>query len=206
MSTSASETLRDHQKRIARERILDAAAEAILANGLSDLSVPAVAEAAGVSLRTVYNYFETKDALIDGIGALAEERLDQAGAIDVVEDLDDLGEAIKTNWPLFASLGTLGDAWSIVRVTRALARGTSAVPNLNTGLDAAIRRALAAELTPPLDEDQVEAVFLLLRGILSSDAFYRMRQSGVGPDESAATTAWALRVLLTALRNDDRPF
>lgn len=200
------ETLRQEQKRLARERIVDAAAAAIAEHGLADLSVPAVAEAAGVSLRTVYNYFESKDALLRGLGEVARERVTAMGAIDQAPEMSRIGPAVRTNWPLFAALGTLGDAWSVVRISGALARGQSSIGSANTDIDVAMRTWLAEELGADLDEAQREALFVLLRGIVASEAFYRMRQYGVAADEAAEVSAWAFEVLNRALLSGDRPF
>jgi AcrR family transcriptional regulator len=47
-----------------RDRIARATAEVMLREGPAGLSFPAVAEEAGVSLRTVYRHFPNKDALV----------------------------------------------------------------------------------------------------------------------------------------------
>lgn len=54
-----------------RAAVLKAAADAFLRNGFTVTSMDAIAEAAGVSKRTVYNHFPSKDALFD---ALIEEK------------------------------------------------------------------------------------------------------------------------------------
>jgi AcrR family transcriptional regulator len=48
----------------ARDAILDAAGELVLARGVQDVSVDAVAETAGVSKATIYRWWPTKDALV----------------------------------------------------------------------------------------------------------------------------------------------
>src|SRR5260221_13034354 len=57
-------TRREAQARQTRELILDAVIAALARQ--EELSVPALAKAAGVSIPTVYRYFPTRDALIDG--------------------------------------------------------------------------------------------------------------------------------------------
>jgi TetR/AcrR family transcriptional regulator of autoinduction and epiphytic fitness len=54
-----------------RAAVLQAAAEAFLRSGFTLTSMDTIAEAAGVSKRTVYNHFQSKDALFD---ALIEEK------------------------------------------------------------------------------------------------------------------------------------
>src|SRR3954466_3603430 len=55
--------LRGEQQQQTRERILEAAIALIAEDGLAELTVPGVAERAGVSLRTVYRHFPAKDDL-----------------------------------------------------------------------------------------------------------------------------------------------
>ena len=55
--------LRERQAATTRERILDATVR-VLAKGLADVTVPAVAREAGVSVPTVYRHFRTKRDLL----------------------------------------------------------------------------------------------------------------------------------------------
>jgi len=56
-----------------RERILAAAARLIVRNGLQS-SMAAIAEEAGVATGSLYNYFDSKEALVRGVyGRVAEE-------------------------------------------------------------------------------------------------------------------------------------
>lgn len=56
-----------------RERILDAAFEAVTTFGLSRFTTLDVARLAGLSRQTVYRYFDSKDALIQALVAREEE-------------------------------------------------------------------------------------------------------------------------------------
>ncbi|MEO7572945.1 MAG: helix-turn-helix domain-containing protein [Acidimicrobiales bacterium] len=56
---------REAQKRATRERIVRAVAELVADGHPAAVSVPAVAERAGVGVATVYRYFPTKEALLD---------------------------------------------------------------------------------------------------------------------------------------------
>lgn len=198
-------SLRDHQKRVARDRIVEAAADEIVEQGLDALSMPAVARRAGVSLRTVYNYVESREALVDAISTTTYERLDELGAVDTTEDLASLPAAIRRNWPLFDALGRLGEAWWVVRTSQSLADGRGPAPATNANLDARLRGQLADAL-PDLADAQVQAMFAVLRGLVSSEAFYRTRSRGVSAADSAEVTAWAVERLLAAIAAGDTPF
>jgi AcrR family transcriptional regulator len=56
--------LRDRKKRLMRQHLSDTATEMFLDRGFDAVRVVDVAEACGVSEKTVYNYFPTKESLI----------------------------------------------------------------------------------------------------------------------------------------------
>jgi AcrR family transcriptional regulator len=58
------ESLRERKKRETRQHISDVATGLFLEHGFDEVRVADVATAAGVSEKTVYNYFETKEALL----------------------------------------------------------------------------------------------------------------------------------------------
>lgn len=59
--------LRQQQMQRTREQILDGLVRT-MARGIADVSIPAVAQEAGVSVPTVYRYFRTKRDLIEALG------------------------------------------------------------------------------------------------------------------------------------------
>lgn len=198
-------SLRDQQRQLARDRIVEAAADEVVEKGLDSLSMPAVAQRAGVSLRTVYNHVESREALVDAISTTAEERLEALGAIDVVDDLAEMPAAIRVNWPVFDALGRLGDAWWVVRTSHALARGRGSPEPSNERIDARLREQLTHAM-PGLDGAQVTAVLAVLRGLVSSEAFHRTRLRGVAAEDAAEVTAWAVDRLVAAIAAGDTPF
>src|SRR5205823_13879927 len=66
-------SLRLAQAEHTRERILEGLVRT-MGRGVAELSFPAVAKEAGVSLRTVYRYFPTKRELLAGLVDYAETR------------------------------------------------------------------------------------------------------------------------------------
>jgi AcrR family transcriptional regulator len=56
--------LRERKKRETRERISDIATELFIARGFDEVKIAEIAETAGVSEKTVYNYFPTKESLV----------------------------------------------------------------------------------------------------------------------------------------------
>ena len=58
------EGLRERKKRLVRQQLSDTATEMFLERGFDNVRVTEIAEACGVSEKTVYNYFPTKESLI----------------------------------------------------------------------------------------------------------------------------------------------
>ena len=62
--TAGAEGLRERKKRLMRRQLSDTATEMFMERGFEAVRVAEIAEACGVSEKTVYNYFPTKEALI----------------------------------------------------------------------------------------------------------------------------------------------
>ncbi|MFJ8140865.1 TetR family transcriptional regulator [Streptomyces sp. NPDC096013] len=63
-----AEGLRERKKRILRRQLSDTATEMFMERGFDAVRVAEVAEACGVSEKTVFNYFPTKEALVLDLG------------------------------------------------------------------------------------------------------------------------------------------
>jgi AcrR family transcriptional regulator len=59
-----AEGLRERKKRLMRQQLSDTATQMFLERGFDDVRVTEIAEACGVSEKTVFNYFPTKESLI----------------------------------------------------------------------------------------------------------------------------------------------
>lgn len=75
------------------DRILDATVEAIGRRGLLRLSLSDVCRVAGVARGTLYRYFSTKEALLEGLGARERDRLN--ASVRVLMDRTDDPEERK---------------------------------------------------------------------------------------------------------------
>src|SRR5580700_9779585 len=58
------EGLRERKKRLMRQQLSDTATQMFLEQGFDAVRVTEIAEACGVSEKTVFNYFPTKESLI----------------------------------------------------------------------------------------------------------------------------------------------
>lgn len=115
------EGLRERKKRLTRQRISDVATALFTARGFENVRVSEVAEVVGVSEKTIYNYFPTKEAMVFDMADEGIERLVAAlrartpGASPTktvvgeirrdIEQLESvLGEDVHKLLPLFAEM------------------------------------------------------------------------------------------------------
>jgi AcrR family transcriptional regulator len=74
---AAPSSLRTQQKELARRLIVEATVRVILRTGIHQFSMQEVADVAGVSLRTLYRYYPSREELVDGAGAEIDEGLNR---------------------------------------------------------------------------------------------------------------------------------
>jgi AcrR family transcriptional regulator len=114
------EGLRERKKRHTRQQISDVATALFVVRGFDHVKVSEIAEVVGVSEKTVYNYFPTKESLVfdradEGIARLAvalrEREAGESPTKAVLralgEDLDELGELpeeVHMFMPVFAEM------------------------------------------------------------------------------------------------------
>ena len=114
------EGLRERKRRLTRQLISDVATTLFAARGFDNVKVSEIAERVGVSEKTVYNYFPTKESLVldyadEGVEQLAralrERRPDQSPTEAVVEaikadarDFDVAPDAMLAFLPMFGQL------------------------------------------------------------------------------------------------------
>src|SRR5215475_4902889 len=87
--------LREHKKRQTRAAIADAAANLFAARGFRNVTVDEVASAAGVSRKTVFNYFSSKEDMLfdrdaeirETLVAALEDRTPGTSVVDVFREL-----------------------------------------------------------------------------------------------------------------------
>ena len=197
-------TLREEQKRIARQRIIEAAATEIAAAGLADTSIPTIAERAGVSVRTVYNYFPTKDDLADALADETDRLIVELGGLAVSDDLDALPELVDLNFSLFADLGDIGAASARIRTERRLS-GDRHQRGATGARTEALRRAIA-DARPDLTNTQVSETASIIRTVMSFETWDRLtNEFGIPTAHVGRVASWALKELLDAVRAGRSP-
>ena len=167
-SSVAPTGLRERKKRERREALIDAAQTLVLERGLDEVTVEDICTSIGVSTRTFFNYFSSKDDAVLGV----EEFSPSPEAVEVFvaggptgDLLDDL-QALVTD--LLAhqvmSLDRVHRAIELVeREHRLLARHMWWVDNLRTGLIGVFDRRRADHPFVPEPELLAMVVMTLLR-------------------------------------------
>jgi AcrR family transcriptional regulator len=171
-----------------RIRILDACV-AILARGVAELSIPAVAREAGVSVPTVYRNFADKKTLVAET-ALYLRRV--RGNTDMPDSIEGLPEAIRHNFEQMGSANELVAAALQSETILSLRRDPS-FHQLRIG---AMEKLLASELAQ-LPPDERENAVLMATVLCSSFTLRGFRDvTGTSPRRAAEITAWAVARLL----------
>ncbi|WP_246846579.1 TetR family transcriptional regulator [Humibacter ginsenosidimutans] len=100
---AASESLRERKKRETRERLRVAANELVAAKGIADTTVEEICAAAGVSPRTFFNYFPSKNAAILGLpdGSIPDRDREAFlnGSASLIDDLVELVAGFSDGLP-----------------------------------------------------------------------------------------------------------
>lgn len=188
-------SLREQQATAARQRILGAVAKLLDEAEVEDLTMPHVAKASGISLRTVYRYYPTREQLLEAAGRwIGADLLGQG----YPQSLDDIADTFEDGCRQFARHPGLVRALAVSQLGREVR-----APRRGERLDA-IRAALRAEVgdLPAEELRQAEAVLAYLHNML---AFTTLREEhGLAADEIAAALGWAIRTLVDDLRRRQR--
>jgi AcrR family transcriptional regulator len=190
-----SMSLREQHALATRERILAAVADLLEHGETEELTVPAVAEASGVSLRTIYRYYPTREHLLEAAGRwIGDELLKHP----YPRDLDEVADLYQDGVRDFDERPGLVRALAFSQLGRDV-RGYRRRERLD-----AIGRSLRAEL-PQLSEAelrQAEAVLAYLHNML---AYTTLREeNGLSGAEIGAAIGWAIRSLIADLRKRNR--
>ena len=173
---SYNSPLRERRAAQTQELVLVALAELISERGSTEFSVSEVAERADVSLRTVYRYYPNRQALLDGLADLVDERLGELRAGDEVgwEDLAEMGlDDLLAEVPgVFDRLDRLVPLSTAMAMLSAGGHRTAASHDERT---AVYRQILADELAA-MDDDEAEQTFAVVRHLLSSATWFALRE------------------------------
>jgi AcrR family transcriptional regulator len=186
-----SVSLREQHAEATRERILSAVAELVERGEAEQLTVPGVADASGVSLRTVYRYYPTREQLLEAAGRWIGDDLLRH---PYPRTLDEVAELFRLGCRDFDERPELVRALALSQLGQSV-RGYRRRERLE-----AIRDALRREVGELPDEElrRAEAVLAYLHNML---AYTTLREeSGLSGEEIGEALAWAIRTLVDDLR------
>jgi len=192
--------LRDRQMADTRRAILDAVGAVLVESGMDAFSIQAVADRAGVTHRTVYNYFPTREALNDAFAEHVESSGRELGFVQ--PEVIDVARLPDVASQLHTSLGK--DAPQLqAYVMMTIASGTAA--KVFRERSKKMEKLIDDELGP-LDPGVAKLVTSAIRVFISSTGWFLLsKQCGLSPTEAARVSRWAVKVLLDAARNGDVP-
>lgn len=188
---SYDNSMREKRAHETRERIIRALSKLIAEGSLSDLSVPRVAEMAGVSEPTVYRYFPNREALLDALDEQMNIDFKRPPAPKTLEELPAHVEALfqlfdrdKDLILSFFKSDAGRDARAGLRRRRLL-----------------LMRKLLTEMAPHLPKGELDEVFGAVQLLASGDAWRSMGEfAGLSGEQAGRASAWALRTLFEDVR------
>lgn len=180
---------------MSREFILGTVVDLLEANGLEGFSMPAIAEASGVSLRTLYRYFPTRDDLLAEAGAQIKERMGLSDAV---------ASAVEIPASFWANSARAARHPRLARALIASSAGRSARKATRSNRVSAIENAMK-ELTVGLPQGRGEEAVGVIAYLCSSNSWVTIsEETGMSSLTARRSVVWALETLLASLQEEAR--
>jgi AcrR family transcriptional regulator len=180
-----------------RTAILDALVR-VMARGVAELSVPAVAQEAGVSLRTVYRHFPTKRDLLHALEWHLDARMEYS-AKPYPTDFEGLAGNIRQ---YYRALDRQSDADRAIRASQL----TGQAREDGLGIKREIVAGGLGPATASLSEPERTRLFNVVMTLFSRFTLQRMKDDlGLSADDAAEHVIWAIRTLVRATVQDAAP-
>ena len=186
-----SSPLRAEQAEQTKVRIVQAAVDLLSEGDAGDLSMPDVAERAGVSVRTVYRSFANRDELLDGVIAWINEHIQRVAA-----PRPDTRESYETTTA--GAVDVIFQLEPLYRALFATPAGRASHQRQRQGRREAIFEAYAEEMQG-LDEAAASRLGAALHLMASSNGALFMKDYwDLSPEDIGRVMQWAIRVLADA--------
>ena len=188
-------SLRERQAAAVKDAILDALARRLDREDPEDIAMPQVAADAGISLRTLYRYFPTREVMFEAVGDHVVARL---GLPRDIRDADDIVRVFSESARLGAQSPELVRAMLWTRLGRR-ARSSHRrrrVQSITTALGEVTSHLPAAEARRR--EGAVVYLSSLPAWITVSE------ECGLSAEDAQRGIAWAIETLVAALRRENQ--
>lgn len=183
--------LRSAQAAATRERVLDAVVQ-VLAEGVDTLSIPAVAERAGVSIGTVYRHFGDKAGLLKALIPHAGKR----SGIEIEappETLDEVDDVVRKVFHHFESADDLMRAAFASQIGRDVR--IQEMPERLRAMTNTFRK-----IAPGASDDQLDHLAKLALILMASDVYLQWKDRlGLSPEEAADEVMWTIRTVIQGI-------
>ena len=182
--------LRESQAAATHDRIL-AGLVRTMAAGVSQLSVPAVAREAGVSVATVYRHFPNKESLLTELPAYFARQSGMAQRWELPMSWQEYEALVQHIFAAYERFDDVGRAAMISQLGRQARRAQ---------LPARIEfsRAALANVAPGLGEEALDRVTRLSMMLVSSSAFQTDESLGMTTQEATEHALWAIKTAIEA--------
>jgi len=186
--------LRDRHHALTRELILKSAVDLLERASATELTIPDVAKASGVSVRTIYRHFPTRDELLAGASEWIGNNLFRLAETGLPQTLEEFVRTLAINVPTWDERPELVRVMTLTRVGNAVrsVRRRRRLENLHTALEEVTGHLAEAE------RRQAEGVFGCLVNMLAWVTMHD--ENGMSGEEIAAALQWAMNTLITDLR------
>jgi len=195
MATTNETSLRRRHSELTRDLILRTVAELLEEGDAAELAVPEVARRSGVSLRTVYRYFPTREQLIAAAGEWIGVNV-VGGRIPTL--LDEVPQVYAENAARWDEHPRLVEAM-------ALSRGANSLRSIRRQERLGKLRDSLGEVTDGLPEAEARRAFAVFAYLDNMLAWLTIRdEAGLDGKEAGAAVALAMSVLIDDLRRRQR--
>lgn len=188
--------LRERQSEQVRVAILEAVVAELETKEVDDIVMSGVAEAAAVSLRTLYRYFPDRSALLHAAG---EHLYGSLGVPIAIDGPDDVSASFLDAARRLSARPAL---------TRALVQTTAGRAARSSGRGKRVEaiRAALAPLTEGLDPATARWATAAVAHLCSAVSWVTIAEdSGLGDADAQLAAAWAIDTLISALREREAP-
>ncbi len=188
--------IRERQAEVVRDVLLDALVDELEVQDPEDVSLPQVAARAEVSIRTLYRYFPTREALFKAVGPRIVERVGLPTSIDGAADVA----------PSFLrASGALSRHPRLARSLLLSSLGRMARGDQRRGRVRDVMEAVG-EITDNLDPAEARRRAAVIAYLCSAAAYLTVSdEAELEVDDARAAVAWAIETLIDVTRREQTP-
>ena len=188
-------SLRERQARQVHESVIEAVISQLEHRGADDLSMADVAQAAEISLRTLYRYFPDRASLLKAAG---EHLFASLGVPVAIDGADSISSSFLAAARQLSARPTLARA--LVQSTAGRAARSATRPQRARSIKTALK-----PLTDNLDPHVARHATAVIAHLCSVAAWVAVAdENGLTAADAQAAVAWAIDTLVSALKTTGR--